>query len=144
MGLILSVLRLQLKSLDMLKNFQVFIFGREDMSLPVHTYKALAYLKPLNRIGGSVVCMLVNPTDRYPLVVGGQRMQGVHDLRVTRICVIVGNDEINILFVLSLNTGALLQGLLHIFFLFDNIYQYKLLSLLFLYMESLLITFQKQ
>lgn len=61
--------------------------------------------------------MLINPADRYPLVVGGEGMQRVQYFGVGRVGVIVRDDEINVLLVLACDPGAVLERLLHVFFL---------------------------
>lgn len=63
------------------------------------------------------LAILVNPADWHPLVVGGQRMQGVHDFRVRGVSVIVCDIEIYVFFMLSVNAGAVLQSLFHVLFL---------------------------
>lgn len=50
----------------------------------------------------------VDPGDGHPLVVGGERVQRVHEARVRAVRVVVGEHQVDVLLVLALDAGAVL------------------------------------
>lgn len=52
------------------------------------------------------VFVLVYPGDGHPLVVGGERVQRVHEARVRGVRVVVRYGEVDVLLVLALDASA--------------------------------------